>query len=274
MADTRIDPAVAPHGVAQGFTRGAGAYDDILVHNATGARRLVAAIPEGAYGVVLDVGCGTGFASIAMRDRFHPRRIIGVDPSEGMLEVFRAKLAGDSGTEVELHATDVMSMPVPDASVDAVVSAMAFHWFPDKPGAVAAMARTLRPGGVLAILASGTGTDREFEEILRAMDPPVPAAWVDVFDLIHRDVDQMRDHLEAAGLEVEDVWIESRRRRTPPEHFLERIRLVASHLSADMPPGVAAAEGERVAAAVVAASGPDGFRYTFNKLFAVARRPG
>ena len=75
-------------------TRGADAYDDLLRHNRDGARRLVAALPDGRYDDVLDVGCGTGFVTEAMVDRFGTRRVTGVNPSEGMLERFREKLSG------------------------------------------------------------------------------------------------------------------------------------------------------------------------------------
>ncbi len=84
---------------------------------------------------------------------------------------------------------------MPEAAFDAVVSGMAFHWFPDKPGAVRAMARAVRPGGVVAILGSGRGSDVEFQRVLEAMRPAVPESWTTVFDLIHRD-----------GRELGGIW--------------------------------------------------------------------
>jgi len=162
---------------------------------------------------------------------------------------------------------------VPDGAYDAVVSGMAFHWFPEKPAAVAAMARRLRPGGVLGILAAGTGTDEEFRQILEAVDPPVPREWVEVFGLIHRDAAQLRDYMEGAGLVDVDVWEERRVRRVTPEAYMARIDAVASHLSSGLDPDEAAAHGARVAQGVVEASGPLGFEYAFVKLFGIGRRP-
>jgi ubiquinone/menaquinone biosynthesis C-methylase UbiE len=259
--------------VGRGFDRSAGDYDELLAPNRVGAERLIAAMPDGDYDRVLDVGCGTGFATEAMVARFGSRHVTGVDPSEGMLERFREKLAA-LGAEVELIRAGVHEMPVPDGAYDAVVSGMAFHWFPDKPAAVAAMARRLRPGGVLAILASGRGTDEEFRVLLEAIDPPVPPAWTEVFDRIHRSGDQLAGYMEDAGLEVVDAWEEHRVRRAAPEAFLARIGAVASHLSDDLDPEVAEAHGARVAEAVTGAAGPRGFEFTFVKIYAVARRPG
>lgn len=259
--------------VGEGFDRAAEEYDEVLLHNRQGAARLVAALPPGVYAEILDVGCGTGFVSEEMIARFGTARVTGVDPSEGMLERFRQKLAGLS-VEATLIQAGVHEMPVPDAAFDAVVSGMAFHWFPEKPAAVAAMARRLRPGGVLGILAAGTGTDEEFREILEGIEPPVPRAWVDVFPLIHRSAGQLADYMEQAGLEVVDVWEERRVRRVTPEAYLARINAVASHLSAGMDPDEAAGHGARVMQGVVDATGPRGFEYAFVKLFGVARRPG
>ncbi len=187
--------------VGEGFDRAAQEYDDLLRHNREGAARLVGALPAGRYEEILDVGCGTGFVSEEMISRFATARVTGVDPSAGMLEQFRDKLTRLS-VEATLIQAGVHEMPVEDGAFDAVVSGMAFHWFPEKPAAVAAMARPLRPGGTLGILAAGTGTDEEFRQILEAIDPPVPSEWVGVFPLIHRGASQLADYMEQAGLEV------------------------------------------------------------------------
>jgi ubiquinone/menaquinone biosynthesis C-methylase UbiE len=258
--------------VGQGFDRSAADYDDLLRHNRAGAERLVGSLPPGRYERVLDVGCGTGFVTQAMVERFGTRRVTGVDPSEGMLGRFREKLDG-LGVEADLHVAGVHEMPAPDAAYDAVVSGMAFHWFPEKPAAVAAMARRLRPGGILGILASGRGTDEEFRGLLSSIDPPVPPAWIEVFDQIQRDVDELVSYMKAAGLEVLDAWEERRVRRVPPEAYLARIGAVAGHLSAGLDPAEAEGHVARVSEAVVRASGPGGFRYAFVKLYGVARRP-
>ena len=262
------------HGdVGRGFTQGAGEYDELLARNAEGARRLIAAIPDGDHAEVLDVGCGTGFASLAFAERFRPRHIVGVDASEGMLEVFRAKTAGLAGVDVELRQADVTAMGVPDGSFDAVISGMAFHWFPDKPAAMRAMAAALRPGGVLALLMSGRGSDFEFREVLRGIRPPVPAHYDATFDLVQRDVPEIEALLAEAGLEQVDVWMERRESTVSPEAYLGRMRVTAGHVSDGIPDAEMVELGARIAEATMAAAGPDGFRYTFNKLYAIAHRP-
>ncbi len=258
--------------VAEGFTKTAADYDEAVRLNIAGARRLVRSLPPGVYDEILDVGCGTGFASLEMVDNFGTRRIDGVDPSAGMLEQFRGKLADRPGVDVTLHEADVLAMPVPDAAFDAVVCTMAFHWFPRKQAAMDAMARTLRPGGVIGILCSGRGGEGEFRSVLAGLEPPVPL-WLGAFDVVQRDIPEMEAYLEAAGLETLDVWMERRIRRVAPEGYLERMRVVASHLNTGLSADELAELNARVAEALARACGPRGFEYTFTKLFAVARRP-
>jgi len=254
----------------EGFSDAAETYDEAVQHNIAGSERLVMSLPEGAYPRVLDVGCGTGFSSAAMLRRFDVSTLVGVDPAEGMLEVFSAKLDAFPDVEIELRAEDVMEMSVADGAFDAVISAMALHWFPDKPGAVARMARALRPGGVMGILCVGRGGEDAWRELLE--DIEAPPAWTGWFAENQRDVHEIDADLRAAGLEPIDIWMERRRRGTPPDAFMARTRAVAGHLLAN-PPGGYSELDQRIEAALHEAAGPDGFVYDYCKLFAVARKP-
>jgi ubiquinone/menaquinone biosynthesis C-methylase UbiE len=254
----------------EGFSKGSGSYDDAVRHNIAGSERLVMSLPDGDYARVLDVGCGTGFSSAAMVRRFPVSTLVGVDPSEGMLEVFATKLAEFPDVRIELRAEDVMAMGVEDGAFDAVICAMALHWFPDKPGAVVRMARALRPGGVMGILTAGRGGEVPWQELLQRIG--APEAWTGWFAENQRDVDEMEADLRAAGLEPLDVWMERRRRRAHPDAFMARTRSVAAHLLGNTPGGFSELD-QRIEAALHAASGPEGFVYDYCKLFAVARRP-
>lgn len=254
----------------EGFSKAAESYDAAVRHNIAGSERLVMSLPEGDYARVLDVGCGTGFSAAAMIRRFDVETLVGVDPAEGMLEVFTAKLGEFPDVQVELRAEDVMAMSVEDGSFDAVISAMALHWFPDKPGAIARMARALKPGGVMGILTAGRGGEDAWRELLEGIG--APAAWTGWFAENQRDVDEIAADLQAAGMEPIDVWMERRRRATPPDAFMARTRSVAAHLLGN-PPGGFSELDQRIDAALHAQAGPDGFVYDYCKLFAVARKP-
>lgn len=94
---------------------------------------------------VCELGAGTGLMTAVLLAAGH--RVTAVEPDEGMAEQLR--LRQDPGLTVELGSAE--SIPLPDASVDAVLAAQAFHWF-DLPRALPEMARVLRPGGRLVIV--------------------------------------------------------------------------------------------------------------------------
>ena len=259
--------------VAEGFTDTASDYERAVRRNLEGVRRLVTVLPDGDYRDLLDVGCGTGWSALTFIARFAPERVIGVDPARGMLDVFRGHAEKLDGVEISLLEEEVMEMSVPSGSVDAVICTMALHWFADKAGAVREMADRLRPGGVLAILAGGQGTESEYRELMEGIRPPVPARWTTLYDTAPTSERRMHDFLDAAGLEALDVWMERRLRRTPVDEFLERMRVVASHLSADMDPGELSEHQNRIREAMLRQAGADGFEYHYCKLFAMARKP-
>jgi len=255
----------------EGFTRGSDAYDEAVRHNVAGSDRLIMSMPDREYRTVLDVGCGTGWTSASMVRRFGVERLVGVDASEGMLQKFAAKIAAEfPDVDVELRHEDVMAMDVPDGEFDAVLSAMALHWFPDKTAAIARMARALRPDGIMAILTAGRGGEVEWQQVLERVG--APAGWTGWFEENQRDVDEIAADMRAAGLEPLDVWMERRRRHTDPDAFMARTRSVAAHLLGN-PPGGYSELDQRIHRALHDAAGPDGFAYDYCKLYAVARRP-
>lgn len=255
----------------EGFNKGAKSYDEAVRHNIAGSERLIMSLPDGEYRRVLDVGCGTGWTSVAMVRRFGVETMVGVDPSEGMLEQFAAKLGDEfPAAHVELRNEDVMAMGIDDGSFDAVLCAMALHWFPDKTAAIARMARALRPGGVMAILTAGRGGEEAWQQLLERVG--APPEWTGWFATNQRDVDEIDADLRAAGLEPLDVWMERRRRHTDPDAFMARTRSVAAHLLGN-PPGGFSELDQRIHAALREAAGPNGFAYDYCKLFAVARKP-
>lgn len=102
---------------------------------------------------LLDVGCGTGALTMALRRRHPAAEVIGVDPGEAMLAQARRKAVAD-GLDIDFRVGRGQQLPVDDAAVDAVTISLALHHVPadDVPLALAEMLRVLRPGGVLLVV--------------------------------------------------------------------------------------------------------------------------
>jgi len=94
----------------------------------------------------LDVGCGTGALCAAIVDRCSPSSVAGVEPSEGFLKTAKENLAGRAA----LHQGTATEIPLGDASVDVVVSALVLNFIPDQRAALLEMARVTKNEGTIA----------------------------------------------------------------------------------------------------------------------------
>ena len=99
---------------------------------------------------VLDIGSGGGFDSFIAAKMVGPSgKVIGVDMTDAMLEK-SGKIAKSLGlTQLEFKKGYVESLPVPDASVDVVISNGVINLTPDKYASFNEVFRVLKPGGRL-----------------------------------------------------------------------------------------------------------------------------
>ena len=102
--------------------------------------------------VVLDLGCGAGTDLLIAAQMVGPEgRAIGVDMTPSMLARADASAREMGLGNVELHESLIESLPIEDASVDAVISNGVIDLAPDKDAVFGEIDRVLRPGGRLQI---------------------------------------------------------------------------------------------------------------------------
>ncbi|MCZ8355633.1 MAG: bifunctional demethylmenaquinone methyltransferase/2-methoxy-6-polyprenyl-1,4-benzoquinol methylase UbiE [Cyclobacteriaceae bacterium] len=102
--------------------------------------------------VLLDVATGTGdFAIQAME--LKPEKIVGVDISEGMLEVGRKKMKEKNlHTIIEMKSGDSENLPFADQTFDAVTVAFGVRNFENLEKGLREIYRVLKPGGLVVVL--------------------------------------------------------------------------------------------------------------------------
>ncbi len=130
---------------ARGFESGARAYEAArpgYPDDALGVLRDDVGVDAGVG--VLDLAAGTGKLTRGLVSL--GATVVAVEPVAGMRAQLSAVLPA-----VEVLDGTAEAIPLPDASVDVVAVAQAFHWF-DAPAAFGEIARVLRPGGRLALL--------------------------------------------------------------------------------------------------------------------------
>ncbi|GAA0813888.1 class I SAM-dependent methyltransferase [Spirilliplanes yamanashiensis] len=103
---------------------------------------------------VLDVGCGTGQSSRdAARAAAPGGTVLGVDLSASMIGRATRRAADEGLTGVRFVQADAQVHPFPAGRFDAVISRTGAMFFGDRAAAFANLARALRPGGRLTLLA-------------------------------------------------------------------------------------------------------------------------
>jgi ubiquinone/menaquinone biosynthesis C-methylase UbiE len=137
---------------------------------------------------VLDLGAGTGVLAVAAARRWPAASIVGLDGSSAMLALAADQAVRELGPGaggIEWRTGLAESIPLPDASVDLVVSSFVVQLVPHRPTALHEVLRVLRPGGRLAYVTWRAGDD-EFapqavvDDVLDELAPEADAADAEI----------------------------------------------------------------------------------------------
>ncbi len=157
----------------------------------------VAELREGE--TVLDLGSGGGIDVLLSARRVGPAgKAYGVDMTDEMLELARANQR-DAGIEnVEFLKGTIEDLPLPDASVDVIISNCVINLSGDKPAVLREAARVLRPGGRFAVtdVIADPSMDEQTKRDMARWTGCIAGALTE---------DEFRTHLAAAGFEDAEV---------------------------------------------------------------------
>jgi arsenite methyltransferase len=149
--------------------------------------------------VIVDLGSGGGLDVFLASKMVGPQgRAIGIDMTPAMIDRARANAMAGGYTNVEFYQSTIDHIPLPDASVDCVISNCVLNLAPDKPAFFREIARVLKPGGRVAV--SDIALKGELPEaVARSM-----AAYVGCIAGAIK-IDEYRAALLAAGFEHVEI---------------------------------------------------------------------
>jgi arsenite methyltransferase len=96
---------------------------------------------------VVELGCGPGFYSRQLGQRFPQIAVTGVDRSESQVRSARQRATAQNINNCVFERVNALALPSQDASFDVLIASRIFTVLPDQHRAVAEMFRVLKPGG-------------------------------------------------------------------------------------------------------------------------------
>ena len=179
--------------------------------------------------VVLDLGSGGGIDVLLSAKRVGPTgKAYGLDMTDEMLALARENQVRSGLTNVEFLRGEIEHIPLPDASVDVVISNCVINLSADKDRAIAEAFRVLKPGGRFAVSDVVVKDDDVPGEVRRSME-----LWVGCVAgaLSH---DSYRDKLQRAGFDSIDIEPTRIYRAADARQFLDEARLANDEMLAQI----------------------------------------
>lgn len=152
--------------VAASFSRAAASYDSVAELQRDVGSQLLQRLPADFVPARwLDLGCGTGYFTRALAERFDASNGLALDIAEGMLNHARPL-----GGAQHFIAGDAERLPLQDSSCDLIFSSLAVQWCADFDSVLSEAFRVLKPGGIFAFASLCVGTLYELRDSWRQVD--------------------------------------------------------------------------------------------------------
>ncbi len=151
--------------VTERFSRIAARYDEFSAIPVEVGERLIERLDGLSFQPqrILDLGCGTGTHSLALKKRFPDADVVALDRAREMLEQ-AGKHQGWWKKRFERVVGDAMRLPLAQSTFDLVHANLVLHWCEDREAVLANLRRVLRPGGLALLSCLGPDSFRELRQ--------------------------------------------------------------------------------------------------------------
>ncbi len=153
--------------LARNFSRYAHLYDKYADIQRLAARKLAGFLPRRRIENILEIGCGTGYYTALLANRFEYARITALDISEKMIDLARQR----SIPRVEFLAGDAETYSGP-CKYDLITSNATLQWFDDIDKAIAVYRASLAEKGSMAFSVFGPKTFCELDRCIKETAGP------------------------------------------------------------------------------------------------------
>jgi len=182
--------------IKHAFAHAATTYDAVAdLQRRVGLNLLEQVVNDDLTGIVLDVGCGTGFLTHKIITHAECAEVIGLDIALPMLHTTRHKMDGQN---LLLVCADAEFLPFADQTINHIVSNLALQWCENLTAVFSDFKRVLKPQGQLLFSTFGEKTLQELK-----------AAWATVDDCSHVNdfyhADEIGFFLQQTGFQVIEI---------------------------------------------------------------------
>lgn len=153
--------------IANSFSNAAKTYDSLADLQREIGSKLLECLPVQRPDEVLDLGCGTGYFTPALRHKYPQAYLYNLDLALGMLRYARANRPADNAGWV---CADAESLPLADKSIGLIYSSLAIQWCEDLTRLFSEIQRVLKPGGQFVFATLGPETLAELRTAWAAAD--------------------------------------------------------------------------------------------------------
>lgn len=151
--------------IVKNFSRSAHLYDEYAHVQRRVADELITRIEQGNYSNILEIGCGTGYYTLLLKEKFDTARIKAIDLSGEMIEVAQNRLR-DRGIEFTIVDAEMADL---EDKYDLITSNAAFQWLNSPEASIGKFENALTDKGVFAFSVFGPSTFMELKESLKAV---------------------------------------------------------------------------------------------------------